>query len=601
MGRLLGARRCLFPSLTGLFLNGWLLSRAATFTPAVVLSAGANTLSVKPLGSTTVYTLSGVVSGAGQLAVNANVMLTASATYTGATTINAGFNLTLNYNASSSGFTVPAGARLTIAPLGATMGSGAASGVFGAGTVVKTGSNIWSPANGFGFTYGMSGGLLDIQAGTWVASTSYLANFTNNKSSLNILSGAVAAGYEANVTVDALTGAGAFQLGYTNTGGATIGVNNTAAGAYNSAGTATFTGSISPLPGVTTGSSLTKVGTGTQILLGANSYKGTTAINAGMLQFGNATTPATLGSGAITIAAGATLALWQYNTAQTGLTVTSTITGAGTLTLNGPGSDNGSFAALSGAGGFSGPLVLNGARLSLNASFGNGANSVTVNSGSNIYLYGGTFANPLTLSGSGGDPWGAIRLDTGNLSGAIALAGDTTLGQQAASSVTISGAITGAFTLTLTPATGGTFNLTGNSSAVTTINATAGDIAITGTSTALTVAAGAAVGGGAAITGSVKALTFSAAGSILRVRPLSTTSVSLITATSLVNASGFTVAYASGFTVAAGVYNLLKITSTAAPTLGAITSSGLSNIGRTGATYAVTGSAGAWNLAVTLT
>jgi hypothetical protein len=74
----------------------------------------------------------------------------------------------------------------------------------------------------------------------------------------------------------------------------------------------------------------------------------------------------------------------------------------------------------------------------------------------------------------------------------------------------------------------------------------------------------------------------------------------MLTATSVVNVSGFTVAFAAGFTVAAGAYNILKITSTASPTIGTITT-GLANIGRTGATYSVTGSAGAWYLTVTLT
>jgi autotransporter-associated beta strand protein len=600
-GRMIGARRALLTLLSGLSLNGRRLTGSTTFASPVALTAAANTLDVKPLGSTTTYTMSGVISGAGSLSVNANITLTAAATYTGATTVSAGRNLTLTDNYASSGFTLSTGATLTFNPSIATQVSNTNTSLNGAGTVVKSGANTWNPCStAKSMTYAMTGGLMDIQGGTFVASSSFLANYTSNKSSLNIAASATVGGYETVIIADALTGSGALQLGYTTSGGITVGVNNTAAGTYNSAGTATFTGSISPLAGVTTGSIFTKNGTGTQILLGTNSYKGATTVNAGTLQFGNATTPASLGTGAISIASGATLALWQYNLAQTGLSVTNTITGAGALTLNGPGGSNGSFSALTGATAFTGPLTLKGARLSTNSGFGTGANLITVNSGSNIYLYGGTLANPLAIAGTGGDTYGAVRMDTGSLSGAITLTADTKIGQQAVSSASISGTITGAFTLTLAPATGGTFNLTGNSSAITSAVAASGDVMVTGNGPDTSVTSGAAIGGGLATTGSVKALTFSAVGSILRVKPISATSLSMLTATSVVNVSGFTVAFAAGFTVAAGAYNILKITSAASPTIGTITT-GLANIGRTGATYGITGSAGAWYLTVTLT
>ena len=608
MGRFVGTRRALLTLLNGLFLNSGRLTGATSYAAPVALSAGENTLSVKPLGSTTAYTLAGVVSGTGPLTVNANVTLAAAETYTGATTITVGRTLTLANNYATSGFTVPAGATLVFAPTIANQIGNTNATLAGAGTVVKSGANIWNPCAGARtFSYSMTGGVIDVQSGKITASSGYNASFTNNKSSLNVASGAIFSGVEAGVVVDALTGAGSVTLGYTNTGGLTLGVNNTAAGPYNAtAGTATFTGVISPEGGVTTGSFLIKNGTGTQILTGANTYVGTTTVNAGTLQIGNSSNTGSLGPGAVSIAAGANLSI---NRSDNGLTIGNAFSGAGNLNFVGTGVlDQSSFNLSGNSSTFTGTININAARLQVGAATQVGAtNPIAVTSGGQLHANGAiTLNNPLSLAGNGWNE-GAGVIGAMRVTGGVNYAGNITLTANAriatyASTGTISGGISGAFNLEFAAYNGsGTITITGNSASLSSASVTSGDLAITGTSTAVTVASGAAVGGGSAITGSVKALTFSAAGSILRVRPLSTTSVSLITATSLVNASGFTVAYASGFTVAAGVYNLLKITSTAAPTLSAITSSGLSNIGRTGATYAVTGSAGAWNLAVTLT
>ena len=145
--------------------------------------------------------------------------------------------------------------------------------------------------------------------------------------------------------------------------------------------------------------------------------------------------------------------------------------------------------------------------------------------------------------------------------------------------------------LTLTAANTFSGGVTHNQGTLTLTNTNAGGA---------TVASGAIISGGGVTTGTLSSLIMSATGSILNVTPLSTTTFSLLTCSSLTNVSGFTVAYSSGFTVVAGSYNILKITSTAAPTLGSIASSGLSNIGRTNATYSISGSAGAWFVTVTL-
>ena len=609
MGRFVGTRRALFTLLNGLFLNGSRLTSATSFASPVALSAGANTLSVKPPNTTTTYTLAGAVSGSGPLTVNANVTLTADATYTGATTVTVGRTFTLANNYATVAFAVPVGATLVFAPAIAQQVGNSNATLSGAGTVLKSGANTWNPCAGSRpFAFAMTGGIIDVQGGKITGSAGYNGNWTSNLSSLNVATGAIFSGVEASVRVDALTGAGSVTLGYQTTGGLVLGVNNTAAGPYNpTAGTATFSGVVSPDAGVTTGSALAKNGTGTQILTGNNTYVGATTVNAGTLQFGDGGTTGTLGSGAASVAAGATLSIRRSDN---GLTVANNFSGAGNLSFIGTGTtDQSSYNVTGNSSTFTGTIRLTTARIQVSVATQVGATCpIVVTSGGQLHVTTAiTLNNPISIAGNG---WvegagviGAIRVTAGAIyAGSITLTAAARIATYGASG-TISGAITGAFNLELASYGGsGTLTLTGTSSTVTSISTVSPVVVeLTGASTAFTVASGATLGGGSAITGNVKALTFSAAGSILRVRPLSTTSLALLTATSLVNASGFTVAYATGFTVTAGAYTILTVTSTAAPTLGTITSSGLANIGRTSAAYSVTGSAGAWRITVTLT
>ncbi|MCM3879179.1 MAG: autotransporter-associated beta strand repeat-containing protein, partial [Vicinamibacterales bacterium] len=79
--------------------------------------------------------------------------------------------------------------------------------------------------------------------------------------------------------------------------------------------------------------SLTQSGTGTTSLTGTNTYSGATAISAGTLRIGAGGATGTLGTGDVTIDAGATLAFNRNDTD----TVSNTITGAGTLSHVGSG------------------------------------------------------------------------------------------------------------------------------------------------------------------------------------------------------------------------------------------------------------------------
>ena len=80
---------------------------------------------------------------------------------------------------------------------------------------------------------------------------------------------------------------------------------------------------------------LTKIGSGTQTLTGANHYSGVTTINGGTLEIGDGGTTGTLGSGAVTIASGATLTIHRSDNYGTGSN--QVFSGAGTIIKEGTG------------------------------------------------------------------------------------------------------------------------------------------------------------------------------------------------------------------------------------------------------------------------
>ena len=258
------------------------------------------------------------------------------------------------------------------------------------------------------------------------------------------------------------------------------------------------------------GGSLTKLGSGTAILAAANTYTGATTLSAGRLQIGNGGTTGSLGTGSVSISAGATLAFNRSNTA----TVTNDISGAGILTQLGSGtlllSGNSSFTggttlsggrlALGSAGalGSSGAITFNGGTLQFSAAnttdystrFNTSANQVyrldtngqSVTLASALTSSGGTLtklgSGTLTLTGantySGGTAVSAGTLqvgDGGSLgSGDVSLSNDTTLVFNHSDDLTVTNSITANLGdgLTLVPVFGrilklgtGTLTLTG--------------------------------------------------------------------------------------------------------------------------------------------
>lgn len=261
------------------------------------------------------------------------MVLAGASTYTGTTTVTAG-TLVLSGTTTSPLHTIGAGAvlELNLAAYRDTTGTT----FTGAGTLRKTGAGTieWGSA-ATTFNLG-AGALIDIQAGTFKGGSYANENWTANLADLNVAAGAVFDGVEANVQVNRLSGAGTIKSGYGGAGyqALTMGVDN---------GSGTFDG---VLANSSAPANVVKEGTGTIVLLGANAYTGTTRVAAGTLQVGDGGTVGTLGSGAVTIASGATLEINRTGTFATASG--QSIGGAGTLVKNGSGTAifNGSMAGL---------------------------------------------------------------------------------------------------------------------------------------------------------------------------------------------------------------------------------------------------------------
>ncbi len=198
--------------------------------------------------------------------------------YTGATDVQEGalvFQNTTSFTGGSS-MTVATGAELEFNVPGSRVQLHSTE-LTGGGTFIKTGpGELWLGAQNQTAAISMAaGGLIDVREGT--LRNEYLqGNWSANQASLNIHSGATVRLWDANITVDALTGAGTISKGQNNAHTLTVGV---------AGGSGTFSGTIVDRDaGSSAILSLTKAGAGTQVLTGANDYAGATTINAGTLR-----------------------------------------------------------------------------------------------------------------------------------------------------------------------------------------------------------------------------------------------------------------------------------------------------------------------------
>ncbi|MGL4861254.1 MAG: beta strand repeat-containing protein, partial [Enterobacteriaceae bacterium] len=228
---------------------------------------------------------------------------------------------------------------------------------------------------------------------------------------------------------------------------------------------------------------LVKVGSGTQIFTGNNTYSGTTTVTAGTLQLGNGSTSRGLSASTplFNISAGATLyldylGLPAYPTSSIA-SIGSLVTGAGTLKLNTSGT-TGSLAAGGSWWGnanftpnFTGTLDIAGGRVDVDGPSALGSiRNIVVETGAEIVFLTSNvtsiYNQSFTVSGSGwsagaivDDSYGALTLN-----GNITLTGDTTFYTESGTSgsFNMTGVISGNYNVTYTDIAQVGFILSGN-------------------------------------------------------------------------------------------------------------------------------------------
>jgi outer membrane autotransporter protein len=327
-------------------------------------------------------------------------------------------------------------------------------------------------------------------------STGGNAQFVTNAGGVVDFSNTSGPNGDGNISAGSIAGAGNYYLGSNLL---TVGGNNlstTVSGVISDCGPTGFECSGGS---DATGGGLTKIGTGTLTLSGANTYTGPTMVNAGTLQAGavNAFSSAS----AFTVASGATLDLAGFNQAIGSLAGAGSVTlGAATLTTNGDGSDTTFSGTISG----SGRLVKVG------------EGTLTL-SGNNSYQ-GGTIVSEGTLAvgSSRAVGTGALTLADGTtlqaaanglaLANVVRLNGDVTVDTQS-NTMTLSGPISG--TGGLDKIGSGTLMLTGASTYTGTTTVSEGVLNVNGSLVStVCVCSGATLTG----TGSIGGLSVSGGG-----------------------------------------------------------------------------------------
>jgi autotransporter-associated beta strand protein len=395
----------------------------------------ANTLS---LAGTAVTSFAGTISGTGGVVTKTStstgtLTLTGTNTYTGGTNLNGGALSLSNGSAAGTG--------------AITIGTGATSGTGGSvSTILVNNTAATTLANNIALAAPAVATTYTLMKATASASTGTQLNLTGDISGGNANSTFRLNSNTAgdNTTTYRLAGNNSFQGNLELYRGAIVVTNDNSLGSaklllngnnnatlgdlrfensvtlandidlvntanpdpiHTGGNTVTLSGVIS----ATGSQNLVKIGTGTLILTGANTYGVGTTVSAGTLQIGNGGTTGNLGSGAVTN--NAALVFNRSNN----FSVSTTISGSGTVTKEGDG-----IMTLLGTNTYTGNTIVNDGTLAVNGTAS--ASAFTVNNGGTVIGTGTVGA--LTVAnggriGPGNSPGilntGSINLQSGGI------------------------------------------------------------------------------------------------------------------------------------------------------------------------------------------
>lgn len=471
--------------------NAFLSSTTGNINLATVNGNGIG-LTIQNSGVSTTSTISGVLSGTGTTLTkngSGTLVLNASNTYTGGTVINSGtLRLSGSGNLLSTGSLNIAGGTFDLNGINQTIGfftgsgnvtlgsatltvgdatSGSYSGVIsGSGGLTKQGSSLLTLTGAHSYT-----GATTINDGTLrLSSTGRLSDTT----AVTVGPSGTFSMQVAADTIGSLSGSGSVVLAGTLTTGDT---SNT-----------TFSGVISG------GGGLTKQGSGTFTLTGANTYTGLLTVSAGTLVLSGA------GQLDSTIAAtiNGTLNLDSVN--QTFANISGTgniIVGGGILTLN-TGSNNAFSGVISG----SGSLIKDGAAFLQLAGSNTYTGTTTINNGILRLTGAGRLSDltAVTVNAGGTLDLNNVNDTIGSLQGAgnLTLTGSSILTTGDATNTLFSGVISGSGGLVKQGS--GIFTLSGTNTYTGTTTINAGSILANNSQSLGTSAGGTIVNSGATLT-----------------------------------------------------------------------------------------------------